>query len=149
MSKAIKFLSALAVLIVAITLNGCSDAKNSSEGDGHEHSDDCDHEDDAEHDAEHDDGDDDGDGDGDDDAEAAADAKKEKMLEGLSAEDRAAVEAQRICPVSEGLLWNMAKPVKVTVTGSDGKSREVFLCCKSCENEIKADPDKYLAKLDE
>jgi len=41
----------------------------------------------------------------------------------------------------------MAKPVKVTVTASDGVTHEVFLCCGGCEGAIKADPDKYLAKL--
>ena len=143
MSKTIKFLSSMAVLIAAITLSGCSDAKDSPEpsGDDHEHTDACDHD----HDADNADDDADDDADGADDAD---DAEKEKMLEGLSDEDRAAVETQRTCPVSGGLLWGMGKPLKVTVTGSDGKSREVFLCCGGCEGAINADPDKYLAKLD-
>ncbi len=34
------------------------------------------------------------------------------------------------------------KPVKITVKG-----QTVFLCCAGCEESIKKDPDKYLAKL--
>jgi len=33
---------------------------------------------------------------------------------------------------------------KVTVNGQDG-----YLCCASCEVELKSDPEKYLAKLNE
>jgi YHS domain-containing protein len=60
----------------------------------------------------------------------------------LSAEDRATAQKQRICPVSGEVLGSMGKPVKVTVKG-----QTVFLCCSGCEEDIKKDPDKYLAKL--
>jgi YHS domain-containing protein len=60
----------------------------------------------------------------------------------LSAEDRAAAEKQRVCPVSGDLLGAMGKPVKVVVKG-----QTVFLCCPNCKKEITQDPDKYLAKL--
>jgi hypothetical protein len=62
----------------------------------------------------------------------------------LSPEDRAAAEKQRICPVSEAALGSMGKPLKVRVKG-----RDVFLCCQGCEPAIMAEPDKYLAKLDQ
>jgi hypothetical protein len=27
------------------------------------------------------------------------------------------------------------------------QGREVFLCCSNCEDKLRAEPDKYLAKL--
>jgi YHS domain-containing protein/predicted small lipoprotein YifL len=60
----------------------------------------------------------------------------------LSAEDRAAAEKQRVCPVSGDVLGAMDKPYKVTVKG-----QTVFLCCQGCEAQLLKDPDKYLAKL--
>ena len=61
----------------------------------------------------------------------------------LSPADRALAEEQKICPVSGEPLGSMGKPVKVTVKG-----RTLFLCCDGCEESIKKEPDKYLAKLD-
>jgi len=75
------------------------------------------------------------------DSTAAKAASPEGLAE-LSAEDRAAAEKQRICPVSGALLGSMGKPYKVTVKG-----RTVFLCCEGCEAKIKKDPDKYLQKI--
>jgi len=60
----------------------------------------------------------------------------------LSVEDRALAEKQKVCPVSGERLGAMGKPVKITVKG-----QTVFLCCAGCEETIKKDPDKYLAKL--
>jgi YHS domain-containing protein len=37
----------------------------------------------------------------------------------------------------------MGKPVKVTYDG-----RTFYLCCKSCEADVKADPKAIIAKLD-
>jgi Cu(I)/Ag(I) efflux system membrane fusion protein len=67
----------------------------------------------------------------------------ETALAKLSPEDRAAAEKQRICPVSDALLGSMDTPPKIDVDG-----REVFLCCAGCEDMLRDDPDKYLAKLD-
>ncbi|NUQ62164.1 MAG: hypothetical protein HUU20_06735 [Pirellulales bacterium] len=67
-----------------------------------------------------------------------------QALAKLSAEDRAIAEKQKVCPVSGEPLGSMGTPYKVTVKG-----RDVFLCCDGCEEEIKAHPDKYLAKLPE
>ena len=50
---------------------------------------------------------------------------------------------QAVCPVSDEHLGEMGKPFKTAVDG-----RTVFLCCDNCEKEIKADPKKFLAKLD-
>jgi YHS domain-containing protein len=60
----------------------------------------------------------------------------------LSAEDRAAAEKQRVCPVSGDVLGEHDKPYKVTVKG-----QVVFLCCSACEKQLLANPDKYLTKL--
>jgi hypothetical protein len=58
--------------------------------------------------------------------------------------DQGPALAQAVCPVSDGHLGGpMGKPYKVSVEG-----RTVFLCCKECEEEIKADPKKFLTKLD-
>jgi hypothetical protein len=62
--------------------------------------------------------------------------------EPLSAADQALVQQQRICPVTEAPLGSMGQPVAVTVL-----DRKVFLCCRGCEARLKADPQKFLAKL--
>lgn len=65
-----------------------------------------------------------------------------KAFSQLSDADRKSVLAQKMCPVADKKLGSMGEPVKVTVKGQD-----VFLCCASCEDAIKNDPDKFLAKL--
>ena len=65
-------------------------------------------------------------------------------LSQLSDEDRMAALKQNTCPVADNLLGSMGKPPKVTVKGQD-----VFLCCAGCEEELKSNPEKYLAKLNE
>ena len=54
----------------------------------------------------------------------------------------ALAKKQKTCPVSDELLGEHGKPVKISVKG-----QTVFLCCSGCEPAIKKDPDKYLAKL--
>jgi hypothetical protein len=189
MAKLIKFLSSLAVLMIAVTLNGCTGADDyasdddhghdhadgedaGDEGDVHVHGENCTHGDD-EHDEDGDDedgddedgddehGDDeDGDEDGghvhdencthddDDDGDDHGDDVKDKSPKGPSADESSAVKKQQTCPVTDALLGSMGKPYKITLTGSNGESQDVYLCCKGCETTIKADPDKYLAKLD-
>lgn len=65
-----------------------------------------------------------------------------KGLAELSPSDRALAEKQKICPVSGEALGGMGKPYKTTIKG-----KTVFLCCDACEEELKKNPDKYLAKL--
>jgi Cu(I)/Ag(I) efflux system membrane fusion protein len=62
--------------------------------------------------------------------------------ETLSAEDWDLVKQQKICPVTEAELDSMGGPIPVEVAG-----RRVFICCQGCEKPLKADPQKYLAKL--
>ena len=50
---------------------------------------------------------------------------------------------QAVCPVSGEHLGNMGKPFKITAEG-----RTFYLCCKSCEDDVKADPKAVIAKLD-
>lgn len=50
----------------------------------------------------------------------------------------------KTCVVSDEKLGDMGKPYVTKVKG-----REVQLCCKSCEKDLKKDPDKYLKKLDD
>ena len=65
-----------------------------------------------------------------------------KALSQLSDADRVAALAQKVCPVSDEPLGSMGKPPKFTVEGQEG-----FLCCDSCEEELRNNASKYLAKL--
>lgn len=67
-----------------------------------------------------------------------------EALAGLSPEDRALAEKQRFCPVADFRLGGMGTPVKVDVQGTP-----VFLCCNGCREAVLAEPEKYLAKLEE
>ena len=69
--------------------------------------------------------------------------KVRQFLNKLSPEDRRIAQQQGYCPIqSDNRLGSMGTPVKVTLKGQD-----VFLCCKGCEEEARADPDKTLAKV--
>lgn len=59
-----------------------------------------------------------------------------------SAGDEQLIARQKICPVTDEELGSMGAPVKVVV---DGKT--VFICCKGCEKELRANPKKYLTKI--
>jgi hypothetical protein len=72
-------------------------------------------------------------------------AKVKANLAKLSQEDRQLAEEQKWCAIEDDhLLGSMGKPYKVMVKG-----QPVFLCCKGCEKEAKAEPDKTLAKVKE
>ncbi len=58
------------------------------------------------------------------------------------AEGTPTVEEQKICPVTGAELGSMGDPILVEVKG-----RKVWTCCKACPPKLKADPDKYLARL--
>lgn len=77
------------------------------------------------------------------DAAAEDQTAEEKALSSLSVADRQAAERQKVCPVSDEPLGSMGVPPKIEVNG-----RTVFLCCDGCEQIVREDPDKYLAKLD-
>jgi hypothetical protein len=64
-------------------------------------------------------------------------------LEQLEPADRKLAEEQKFCAVdSENRLGSMGKPYKVMIEG-----QPVFLCCKGCEKEAKADAEKTLAAV--
>ena len=75
---------------------------------------------------------------------APADAKVAEALGKLAPADRALALRQKVCPVTGAALGSMGPPRAVVVEG-----RTVFLCCKGCEAELRKDPAKYLAKLQE
>lgn len=59
----------------------------------------------------------------------------------LSPEDRAVVDAQEWCVISnEERLGSMGPPIKVVLKG-----QPVFVCCKGCVKRAEANPDKTLA----
>jgi len=61
----------------------------------------------------------------------------------LSPEDQKIADLQKVCPVSDEPLGGpMGPPVKLVVKGEP-----IFICCKSCTEEVNADPDKFLAKV--
>lgn len=139
MSRIAFSLTAAAALLFMFGLTGCtessapsSDAGNrAAEGEadhGHSHEDGHTHEDGHSHDE-----------DGHSEQDTAA---IKASLAKLSPEERASAEAQKICPVSDHALGSMDAPVKVAVDG-----KEVWVCCAACEDPLKADPEKYLAKL--
>jgi len=69
-------------------------------------------------------------------------AAAEKALAELSPEDQAKVKKQVFCPVTGHLLGSMGAPCQVT-----HKGQSAFLCCKGCEEQFNADPEKYLAAI--
>ncbi len=85
------------------------------------------------------------------DSQATQEAKSATPSEGgkaggldqLDQSDRKLAEKQKVCPVSGNVLGEMGKPYKVIIQG-----RTIFLCCKDCETELRAHPDKYLKKLE-
>ena len=52
----------------------------------------------------------------------------------------AAIEAQKVCPVSGHPLASMGKPIGVKLG-----EQTVYVCCASCIDTLKANPSKYLA----
>jgi Cu(I)/Ag(I) efflux system membrane fusion protein len=60
----------------------------------------------------------------------------------FTAEERALIARQKVCPVTGEPLDSMGGPVRVDVAG-----RTVFICCKGCEKALRREPEKYLPKL--
>ncbi|MBS0263793.1 MAG: hypothetical protein JSS02_17775 [Planctomycetes bacterium] len=60
----------------------------------------------------------------------------------FSASDLELIRQQKICPVTDADLDSMGGPVLVEISG-----QRVFVCCKGCEPPLKANPQKYLAKI--
>jgi Cu(I)/Ag(I) efflux system membrane fusion protein len=76
--------------------------------------------------------------------EEAKDRTVKAELARLSAADRRLAEQQRFCPVLRtNRLGSMGRPVKVLIEG-----QPVFLCCGSCEEKAKANPQKTLQTVE-
>jgi hypothetical protein len=76
-------------------------------------------------------------------ADEDADLRAERAK--LSPEDQRLVAAQEFCAVStEERLGSMGPPVKLDIKG-----QPVFLCCKGCQKQALANPDRTLAKVEE
>jgi hypothetical protein len=71
-------------------------------------------------------------------------AEQLAAIKELSASEQQIAIKQLSCPVSGEPLGSMGKPWKVSALG-----RSFYLCCKSCEKDVKADPKSVLAKLDQ
>jgi hypothetical protein len=54
-----------------------------------------------------------------------------------------------ICVVSDEKLDEMGKPVGIVHSEAGKPDRVVALCCDHCIADFKADPAKYLKKIDE
>lgn len=67
----------------------------------------------------------------------------EKPASALSEEDKQLVALQRFCPVAKAPLGSMGAPTFVTVKG-----RKIALCCRGCEAQLSATPERYLNWLD-
>ncbi|MGO9597827.1 MAG: efflux RND transporter periplasmic adaptor subunit [Isosphaeraceae bacterium] len=53
------------------------------------------------------------------------------------------VEQQKFCPVTKAKLGSMGDPIPVQLAG-----RKVWVCCPGCPDKLKAEPAKYLARLE-
>ena len=60
----------------------------------------------------------------------------------MSPADAALAAKQRLCPVTDEPLDSMGGPVKIVVDGAT-----LFICCQGCEETVRGEPAKYLAKL--
>jgi RND family efflux transporter MFP subunit len=65
-------------------------------------------------------------------------------LDKLAPDVRKRAVAQRLCPVQKKPLGLMGQPVEVPVIGGS-----VFVCCKSCEDDVRADPSSALKRAEE
>lgn len=72
------------------------------------------------------------------------DGEVEAALAQLAPEDRALAEAQKVCAVSGEPLGSMGKPIVVEHQG-----KKVLLCCEGCRGAFEADPETYVAKVEE
>jgi hypothetical protein len=80
--------------------------------------------------------------------QADSDPNADRPLIELEGDDRKLADAQGYCPVMpETKLGEMGPPVKVLVTGRDGREEAVFVCCKGCKRTAVREPEKTLAKV--
>ena len=70
----------------------------------------------------------------------------EKALSELSEADRSLAERQVICPVTEVKLGSagMGVPIRVVLP-----QRDVMICCEGCRQKLVANPEPFIALLDQ
>jgi Cu(I)/Ag(I) efflux system membrane fusion protein len=56
--------------------------------------------------------------------------------------DEALAAIQKLCPVTGRPLGSMGKPLRENVPGGS-----LLLCCAGCQSAVRAEPEKYLARL--
>jgi hypothetical protein len=62
----------------------------------------------------------------------------------VSKADQPFIGKQKQCPVMEEPLDAMGGPYRVEV-----EDRAIYICCPGCAKRIQADPQKYLAALEQ
>jgi hypothetical protein len=68
----------------------------------------------------------------------------EAVLASLTPHEQQIAKAQDMkCIVAGEPLGSMGKPMLI----KDVKGHDFLICCKGCEEELRSDPDKYIAKL--
>jgi hypothetical protein len=77
------------------------------------------------------------------DGASSPNAEELAAIKQLPEDEQKVALKQGTCPVSDEPLGAMGKPLRVTYEG-----RSFYLCCKSCEPKVKADPKAIIAKLD-
>jgi Cu/Ag efflux protein CusF len=75
-------------------------------------------------------------------ADTAEQKRIREAFEKLPADDRVLAEKQRLCPSSNEPLGAMGVPIKLSIKG-----QTVFICCKSCKEEVEKKPDEMLKKV--
>ena len=70
-------------------------------------------------------------------------AKELAEIQQLPDADQSLAVGQLICPVTEYKLGSMGVPPKVEVNG-----QAVFICCEGCREDLVAEPEVHLAKLE-
>lgn len=84
------------------------------------------------------------------DKAADAEATIKAALATLSPIDREMAEGQKFCAVAaNSRLGSMGAPVKITVKPKEGEEQTVWLCCKGCEKQARADEAKTAARATE
>lgn len=76
------------------------------------------------------------------DDHSSVDPQVEASLAKLTPELHDLAHRQQTCPISGEPLGSMGVPEAVEVQG-----KTVLICCAHCEDTLKQNPDKYLAKL--
>jgi len=73
--------------------------------------------------------------------EKAIKADPDKYIKKIQDSGEKPAELQTVCPVMGGKI-NKDSFVDV-------KGKRIYLCCQGCEKAIKADPDKYIKKMED